>query len=223
MKSTTRILGTIGMTLFAACATHAQSWTDNLYVHTDIGPAFLGNGPTLFRGESNSGGFFFAGREHFQADTGIRGDLSLGYNLTKSFAIEVESGAIWNPGPNPDDSFYQIPAMLNVMYHFQLNDSWRVYLGAGAGGVVSITHSLFHDPALSRPFSLDDSDWSVGYQAQAGIKYALTPHVELDLGYKFLGIDEYNYHFGRQGVFVENLRVNDLFTHSAQLSLTWKF
>jgi opacity protein-like surface antigen len=222
MKSTTRILGAVGITLFAACAAHAQSLTENLYVHTDIGPAIVADTPTSVRTFDGSG--FTRSRGTFRTDTGIRGDLSLGYNLTKCFAIEAEAGATWNPGPNPGDSFYQIPVMLNAIYQIQLNDSWKAYVGAGAGGVISMAHSLVHNPAFASPIKLDATDWSVGYQAEAGIKYALSPHIDIDLGYKFLGVVGYDYQFGglARPVF-EFVKVNDLFTHSAQVSLTWKF
>lgn len=224
MNPTTRIVGAVGMALLIGSATsRAQSWTDNLYLHTDLGPAFLDNGPTTVRGFSSSSGPF-GGRGHFQVDTGIRGDLSLGYNLTKCFAIEVESGAIWNPGPNANDTFYQIPVMLNAIYQIQLSKSWKVYFGAGAGAVISMTHSQVKDAAFHTPFIFEDSDWSPGYQAEAGIKYALSRHVDIDLGYKFLGIAEYDYRFRNVGdIPFEEVKVNDLFTHSAQLSLTWKF
>jgi opacity protein-like surface antigen len=219
MKSTTQIVAIIGIASVIGCSiSRAENWSDNLYLHTDIGPAFINNGPTSFHGfeEGNP----VHGHGHFQADPGIRGDLSLGYNLTKSLAIEAEAGAIWNPGSIPEDSFYQIPVMLNAIYQIQLNASWKAYAGAGAGGVIGMTHSLFVS-TFHTPMVQDDSDWSPGYQAEAGIKYAISSHLEADLGYKFLGVWEYNYVFGKPSF--ETLKVNDLFTHSAQLSLTWRF
>jgi opacity protein-like surface antigen len=223
MKSTTKIIKVIGTTLFIGCATsQAENWQDSFYLHTDVGPAFVANGPTHFVAFSGSGAT--PGRGHFRTDDGIRGDLALGYHLTKSFALETEAGAIFNPGPGDRDTFYQIPVMLNIVYNIRLNDSWHAYLGAGAGGVISMAHSEHMKAAFHSPIVWDDSDWSPGYQAEAGIKYAFSRHIEIDLGYKFLGVDEYNYRFGP--VPFENselVRVNDLFTHSAQLSLTWKF
>ena len=147
-----------------------------------------------------------------KAETDIRADLSVGYNLNKSFAIEAEAGGIWNPDEDPNFDFYQIPLMLNAIYQIQLNDSWKPYFGAGAGAVVGVTHAvLFHD-----------SDWSAGYQAEAGIKYTVSRHVEIDLGYKFLGITQYEFR-SRRGPSIADLKVNDLFSHSVQASFTWKF
>jgi opacity protein-like surface antigen len=223
MKSTTQIGKIIGITLLVGCATsRAEDWRENLYVHTDIGPAFIRNGPTTFTDYSH-GIFTGRGHGHFRADDGIRGDLAVGYQLTKSFAIETEAGAIYNPGPGDEDTFYQIPVMLNAVYNIKLSDSWKAYVGAGGGGVISMTHSLFHDAAFHGPFVFEDSDWSPGYQAEAGIKYTLSRHIELDLGYKFLGVVEYNYRLGPRAGDSETVRVNDLFTHSALLSMTWRF
>jgi opacity protein-like surface antigen len=224
MKSTTQIISGIGVALLAGCAiTRAADWSENLYLYTDIGAAFINNGPTTFRGV-NSSGIPFQGKGHFRVDDGIRGDLALGYHLTESFALETEAGVTFNTGPGDRDTFYQIPIMLNAVYNLRLNDSWHAYLGAGAGGVISMTHSDHMDPAIHGLIVFEDSDWSPGYQAEAGIKYALSRHIEIDLGYKFLGVDEYNYRFGRFGApLSEQVRVNNLFTHSGQVSFTWKF
>ncbi len=211
MKSSTQLVTVIGIALLAGGASsQAENWSDSFYVHTDIGPAFIGNGPTTFLGFNQTSGMF-QGKGHFRADTGIRGDLALGYQLTKSWAVEAEAGAIWNPGPNEHDYFYQIPVMLNVVYQIHLSDSWKAYVGAGAGGVISMIGSESHDPAFYRHFLFEDSDWSQCYQAEAGIKYAISRHVEINLGYKFLGVVEYNYRLGRTPIEGEFLRVNDLF------------
>ena len=220
MKSTTQIVKAIGITLLASCATsRAEDWADKFYVHTDIGPAFISSRPTTSFGFDPGAGFIHK-KGHFRADDGLRGDLALGYNLTKSFALETEAGVIWNSGPSIHDSFYQIPVMLNAVYQIQFSDSWKAYVGAGAGGVISMTHSEVLDYRFFTPFKYDDSDWSPGYQLEAGIKYALSSHAEVDLGYKFLDVAQYTYSF--RGIIREE-QVSNLVTHSPQLSFTWKF
>jgi len=226
MNPTTQIIGVIGMaTLLGSITAHAQKWTDNLYLHTDIGPAFVESASTTIRSVSAS--TFPSGttqRGRFPSDTEIRADLSVGCNLTKSFAVEMEAGAIWNPTDNKNDYFYQIPVMLNGIYQIPLGNSWKAYLGAGAGAVISRTHALFRDSAFHTPIALDDSDWSAGYQAEAGIKYMVSQHAEIELGYKFLGVAQYDYRFFHVGDnLFQDVKVNDLFTHSVLLSFTWKF
>ncbi|HWC59990.1 MAG TPA: outer membrane beta-barrel protein [Verrucomicrobiae bacterium] len=225
MNPTTRIVGAIGITLLIGnAASHAQSWTDNLYVHTDIGPAFIPARRTTTYTIALPFDGLTRGHGHFQVDTGVRGDLALGYNLSKSFALEVEAGGIWSPDSDPRDSFYQIPAMLNAIYQIHISDSWKAYVGAGAGGVVSMVHTEYRDAAFHSPIIREASDWSPGYQAEAGIKYAFSRHIDIDLGYKFLGVVEYDYTFGNiPSPDFAIVKVNNLYTHSAQLSLTWKF
>ena len=50
MDPSTRIVGCLGLALLTSSGiSHAQEWTDNLYVHTDIGPTFIQSAPTAFR------------------------------------------------------------------------------------------------------------------------------------------------------------------------------
>ncbi|HWD93655.1 MAG TPA: outer membrane beta-barrel protein [Verrucomicrobiae bacterium] len=223
MKSITT---TVGIALFFGCiSSRAAGWTDNLYLNADLGSATISGGTThhlaLVQGEivHRSG--------QFQADTGIRGDLSLGYHLTKSLAVELEAGAISNPGPGTEDEFYQIPTMLKMRYQVPLNNSWKIDFGAGAGGVVVIDQSEIRTATVYRSFLLKDTSSSFGYEADAGIKYTPSPHLEIGLGYKFLDVSEFRsdfitYDLNGFPVVVEG-KVNDLFTHTALLSFTWKF
>jgi opacity protein-like surface antigen len=223
MKFTTQIVGSIGMAiLLSAASSQGQDFPDNWYVHTDLGPAFIPNANLHFRANDMLGNSF-RGTGRFQADPGIRGDLAFGYNFADCLAFELETGALWNPGPGRSDCFYQIPVLLNMIGQVPITKSWNFYLGAGAGAVISINQSEFHDPSFHTPFALEDSDATLGYQVETGFKYTLSKHVELDLGYKFLGVDQYNYTFRLGNTFVAHARVNDLYTHSAQLSVTWKF
>jgi opacity protein-like surface antigen len=222
MNPTTHLGKIVGAAVVLGCITsRATGWKDNLYIHTDIGPSFIQDATTHVRGFSV--GSPFEGKGRFEADPGIRGDLSLGYNLNKSWAVELESGAIWNPGPSSVDEFYQIPVLLKGLYQVNLNDSWNLYCGAGAGAVVSINQTLIFEPGLFHtPFRVEDTDTALGYEAEAGIKYVPAPHLEIGLGYKFLGVDGYNYHFQGETL-ISNVRMDELFNHTALLSLTWKF
>lgn len=222
MKSTTRIIKVIGITLLIGCAAaRAESWSDNLYLHADIGPAFVPNTTTKAIGVF--GGSFFASQGRLEFDPGIRGDLSLGYNLTKSWAVELEAGAVWNPIQSSENSFYQVPIMFKTRYQVSLNKSWKVYFGAGAGEVIGIFEGEFLDPNFHVPLRISDMNTAFGYEAEAGIKYNLSRRFEIDLGYRFLGVNEYDWNFQRRFAYTVNLRTDDIFTHSAQLSLTWKF
>jgi opacity protein-like surface antigen len=226
MNPTTRIIGCVGIALLTSSGiSHAQNLADNLYLHGDIGPAFFQSAPTMSRTVTpETGSFGTIQRGHTDFDTEIRADLSLGYHLTKCFSLEAEAGIIWDPNEDEDNYFYQIPVMLNGIYQIPLGHSWNVYLGAGAGAVIAKTHSVFRQAAFQTALVFDDSDWSAGYQAEAGIKYALSRHVDIDLGYKFLGIAQYDLQFNNVGSpGSEKITIDDLFIHSVQASFIFKF
>jgi opacity protein-like surface antigen len=225
MNPTTRIVCCVGIALLTSSGiSHAENSEDNLYLHADIGPAFFESAPTTARTVTPSGRSGTIQRGHTDFDTEIRADLSLGYHLTKCFSLEAEAGFIWDPNENGNNYFYQIPVMLNGIYQIPLGRSWSTYLGAGAGAVIGRTHSVFRQPAFHERFVFDDSDWSAGYQAEAGIKYALSRNIDIDLGYKFLGIAQYDFQFRNvSSPGSEKIPIDDLFIHSVQASFTFKF
>jgi opacity protein-like surface antigen len=229
MKHTTPVLKTVTVALFIGCAnSQAANWSDNLYLNTDIGSAFVPDTTTHYRTatfDPNLGAIIFShGKSRFDVDPGIRGDLSLGYHLNKSLAIEAEAGVVWNPGPVSLDNFYQIPVMLKVLYQAHLSDSWKAYIGGGAGGVIGISDTEIRSGVFLPPLSIHESDVAMGYEAETGIKYTPCRHVEMGLGYKFLGVDGYDFTYksGRLGIY-SNVRLNDLYTHTVLLSFTLKF
>jgi len=223
MNPTTRIVGYIGVALLIGSATsHAQDWRNNLYLHTDLGPSFIPAATAHFNGFNPGGQFKGTGK--FQADPGIRGDLALGLNLTKSWAVELEACVIWNPGPSRADCLYQMPLLVNAIYQVNLSDHWKAYLGAGGGAITSISQGFVDVSPFFTPIRVEDTTTSLGAQGQAGIKYSISKHFDVDLGYKLLWVDHSTYHYEVFLLgFQSNVRVNDLLTHSAQLSLTWKF
>ena len=223
MKHTARILITTAFALFiGGVSSRAENWTENLYVDTDIGPAFIPDATTHGRDFNYTVGEFVRRQGHFEVDPGLRGDLSLGYRLNKSFAIEAEAGAIWNPGLSSFDNFYQIPVILKAVYQVKLSESWKAYLNGGAGGVIGISETAAPRIAFHNATLLHDTDVAIGYEGEAGIKYTPCQHIELGLGYKFLGVDGYNFTY-RAPELYSNFRINALYTHTAFLSFSWKF
>jgi opacity protein-like surface antigen len=219
MKLTAPLTKIIGLGLFLNCATsHAADWRDNLYLHTDLGPAFVPDIPDRLR--SGTPSLPFVSHGFLGTDTGIRGDLSLGYQLTKSWAVELESGASWNKLADLRGDLYQIPVMLRTIYQVPLGHSWHAYLGAGAGEVAGIFELKIPDQNFHIPFLVEGTDWSFGYEAEAGINYAASSHLDFGLGYKFLGVDPYSWHSNGGAIVITTQTV---FTHTALLSFTWKF
>jgi opacity protein-like surface antigen len=222
MKPTTHLLNTIVIVLLANCATsQAASWLDHTYVHGDLGPAFTQDTTFHERGLNFNGPFVKSGQATF--DTEIRGDLSFGYNITKAWAVELEGGVIWAPNEPTDNEFYQIPVTLNVLYQMPLNKSCNLYFGAGAGGVVNILQFREFNQGYHIPPLLSDTSLAFGYQAQAGIKYAVSRRIDIGLGYKFLGVDGDSWNFGGPPPGIHQLKFDSLYTHTVLLSFNLKF
>jgi opacity protein-like surface antigen len=221
MKSTPLVLKTIGI-LFIGCATSdAADWLENFYLHGDLGPAFIQDSTYHERMINEYSGFSrSSGTSKF--DTEIRGDVSVGYNLNKAWAVELEAGVMWDPSAPDSQEFYQIPVTANILYQVPLNSSWNLYFGAGAGEVISVTQALDYNEAFHAPFHLNDTSIALGFQAQAGIKYSVSEHIEIGLGYKFLGVDANTWNFNTP-VFRERLTIDNLYSHTVLASFDWKF
>lgn len=146
-------------------------------------------------------------------DPGLRVDLSGGVQLARSWKAEVELGFIYNGGNsvgdeplvshNPD--YCQVPLMGNVSYTLPLRGPVSAYVGAGIGGVWGV---LWHDILGS------EDGVAFGYQAFAGVKYALNEDLDLGLAYKFLGTTEHD---------LGSERVDGAFSHSILAAITFKF
>ena len=211
----------------AICSLNARAgeWLDQTYLHADVGAAFVQD-LTL---RSSTGSHHSSATAKF--DTAIRGDMAIGYNINDVWAVELESGVIWDsldnkplrggfsfPGSG-DDELYQIPILLNAIYKFPLKNSWTPYLGLGAGGVVSTLKTLVLGDALTSARRLSDTDFTFAYQASAGVKYKISSHMEVDLGYKFFGTLDHTWN-GGDGFTVKS---DEIFTHAVLASFTWRF
>jgi len=154
-------------------------------------------------------------------DPGLRADVALGYNINDSFAVELESGVIWNSvdalsgtplstyGQSAD--LYQIPIMLKGIYHLRTG-KFVHYVGVGVGGVASIFDLTSH---ISGPNG-SDADFTFGYQAEAGVKYMLSDRASIGIGYKFLGTLEHSWTLE-----TFNLKTDPTYTHVIFASFNW--
>ncbi len=184
MKTSIRQLTAIGATaLLAGGAAQAQQdWADNLragepYVSASVGPAIQQD--LYLRNLGRNVGI----------DVGARADISMGFNLADWLAFEFQTGAMDNrirsggTAAFGGNSAYlqQVPLMGNLIFKAPLMYGITPYIGGGAGGIVS-------DLSV-RQFNhwTDDADITFAYQAMAGVNVALTRHMDVGLGYEFLG------------------------------------
>jgi len=139
------------------------------YIKAEGGPAFLEDIHVRMYGIDN---------HDLKTKTGVRVDLTGGYDLNKYFVVELNVAMIRTDLIDLGHTiYYQVPIMANVLGKYPIG-KWQPYAGFGLGGVVVApdNHGL----------GADDPDGVFGAQAMAGLQYQLTSNCSLDLGYKFL-------------------------------------
>ncbi|HEY5910793.1 MAG TPA: porin family protein [Verrucomicrobiae bacterium] len=156
-------------------------------------------------------------------DTGYRVDGTLGYELNRWLAVEVEGGYTENNldkvtlGANQlrlhgDSSFSQIPVLANVVLRYENDSAFVPYVGAGAGGVMTKLRIASE--------SADDSDKDTvfAWQGKVGVIYKIDERAWIDAEYKLLSTAAQDYSFGNQ-----KLETKELFNHFIGISVIWKF
>ena len=208
MKHKIPLLLASGMIPLATTAL-AGDFTPHVYVNTDLGAAFQENV------RINSG-------SQIAFHNGVRGDLSVGYQVKQWLAAELNTGCIWNSadriGGVPVTSFdskldlYQVPILVNVILSAPAWHGLRPYVGGGAGGMAALLE-------FQRPLGgIRDSDITFGYQGMAGVNYRVSEHVEIGVGYKYFHSEDHTW--------VENgvtLNTGGTANHSVLASFVWSF
>jgi outer membrane protein OmpA-like peptidoglycan-associated protein len=108
-------------------------------------------------------------------DDGVRmeGELSHRFN-------EVDAG----PALNDGGDLHIWSAMFNAYFDFNRGGEVDPYIGFGFGSARVIVNG-----ADSWRF-FDERDVTLAYQAMAGMAFAVTPHVSLDIGYRYFATDD---------------------------------
>lgn len=116
--------------------------------------------------------------------------------------------------------------MTNAIYDLDIGLPVSPHLGAGIGLVA--LHDEAQVAVLGIPSVDDDTEWAFGYQAIAGLSYAIAPEVSADLDYRYMATT--TPHFTTApGLIVDGVFTGDKRFASAYgiqqvlLSLTWHF
>ena len=198
-------------------AIETNSVADKMYVSGDVGAAWQQN----VNAQGGNGTVNF--------DTGVRGDVTFGYNFCENFAAELETGVIANSinsiAGNTLSSFgasadlYEIPILVNGIYRLPLKGGWTPYVGAGVGGAATYFTAknvpLFGFGSNS---SYKSTDFTFAYQAEVGLKYAVGKNIDLGIAYKFTGTTDHNW--SDNGV---TFKTDGTMAHAILATFTWKF
>lgn len=197
--------------------------SENFYIHADVGPSFVQDIKLTAGPQSHTMGL----------DTGVRGDLALGYNFCDSWAAEIEAGVAQNDIDSignatiRDSDLRQIPALANAVYKINLSQQFNAYLGAGVGGDFTRAETDVLSPVSGTFRRSVNNDVAFAFQGTAGVAYFLSPHSRIDLGYKFLGTLDRHWFIGGLGgnavVSGETVSTGLIYTHAVVASFSWSF
>jgi opacity protein-like surface antigen len=218
MKTTLRSITIVcAVFILSAASARAQDWSDNLYLNADAGGAFQENAQL----RQSLPGY---APLNCTFNPGIRADIDLGYNLNSSWAVELETGFIWNSMDEvngvPLSSYsqsidiYSVPVLANIVYKVPTKTSWTPWFGVGAGGVVGIFD--FGTPQGHQR----DTDFTFAWQAEAGLKYALTKNASIGIAYKFLGAPNQRWLLNNTG---NHVTLDGVYINAVEASFTWRF
>jgi len=173
----------------------------------------------------NAGGAFLTGTDIGNRDVdfnlGLRLDAAVGYRIQGPWSVEFETGWVWNsvdkvngtsvPG-SVDDNLYQIPFLVNGVYHFETGNQWKPYVGAGIGGILAILS--VDEPGIED----DDSSFAFSAQFKGGLAYAFDEHMLVDFSYKLMYSSDQEWEFGPG-----KIKSDSLITHCFLASFTYNF
>jgi opacity protein-like surface antigen len=114
--------------------------------------------------------------------------------------------------------------MGNVLFDFGDENGLSGYAGAGVG--IARASYAFSTPGLAVPYnspqSFSDSDSKLAYQAILGVRYAVTPNIDLGLKYRFFNVSRLHLNgvFNTTPIVVPETRFR---SHSLLASVNYNF
>jgi OOP family OmpA-OmpF porin len=127
----------------------------------------------------------------------VAGDVRAGYQITPHWRVEGELA--YRPGKvdyitttglyytNAGGSVNATSAMANILFDVLPNGPFDPFVGVGVGGVQTNVNMHGEAPLLPVQTSvIHDSRTRLAYQAIAGVAWAVTPRLNVDLTYRYL-------------------------------------
>jgi opacity protein-like surface antigen len=180
--------------------------------------------PNNVKTHNNGGGYDYS----LDLDTGFVVGGAVGWRINDVFRVEGElsyarykTGGYSYSGPSSGSN----PASGNLSATYLLANVWadvahfgnaKLYVGGGIGAAYVTADTLFNNSPFG--FGYGDGGWGFAGQLGAGVTYAVTQNIDLDLGYRFKAVSSVD--FDDNGDTFEN---GKLYSHNLQLGVTLKF
>jgi opacity protein-like surface antigen len=178
-----------GLLCLGAAGAEAQYYS---YLPEGAGPIFrVGVGPSFFQnGRLTQYGTSVSSPVDY--DTGLAFDAAFGWAFNRYVALDFETGYIGAeinnvPGYISDNSrFYNVPFLVNATLSLPIPRTNIIpYVGAGVGGADVVFDTDQFGPSSTDYVSGSENDVVFAGQLFAGLRFQLTRHLALDLGYKY--------------------------------------
>ncbi len=184
-----------------------------------VGPSFFQNGRLTQYGTSVSSPVDY--------DTGLAFDAAFGWAFNRYVALDFETGYIGAeinnvPGYISDNSrFYNVPFLVNATFSLPIPRTNIIpYVGAGVGGADVVFDTDQFGPSSADYVSGSENDVVFAGQLFAGVRFQLTRHLALDLGYKYFATDNPTFTYPPDNF---NVGFRGARTHSVLFGLTLDF
>ncbi|MES1159113.1 MAG: outer membrane protein, partial [Terricaulis silvestris] len=179
MKS--RITQTVALAALMTGVAGAAHATEGWYGRADVGYSLKGD----FDVEDGTG-LYSWGQPDLEKDW--TEGVGLGYAFSNGLRFEGEISHRFNqieriPSFDQGGDVHVWSAMFNGYYDFNKGGSIQPYIGGGVGSARVNANGA--DDIPPPHFSFDDSDTVIAWQAMAGVAFAVSDQLDLDVGYRY--------------------------------------
>ncbi len=135
-------------------------------------------------------------------------EIDLTYFFTDHIAAELIAATAQHSldaGANDLGETWILPPTLTVQYHFQRNEKFSPYVGAG------LNYSYFYGEDSGTGFNGLDVDGGIGYAVQAGFDYWMNDNLGLNVDVKYVDLDvDVDVNLGATPLAARNVDLNPL-------------
>jgi opacity protein-like surface antigen len=157
----------------------------------------------------------------FDIKTGFRGTLGYEFVVHDLLSVELESGFLYNEIDNEgiagfDAWFGQVPALVNLVFHYQFESGWTPFAGIGGGVTASILDFSF----TSGGSPVEESNVTLvpAWQVLGGLRYRFNDNWAMDVVYKYLETGGPEIRVGN-----EKFRFDTVHNHFVGLQLNYSY
>jgi opacity protein-like surface antigen len=129
-----------------------------------------------------------------EMDYGYNMGAFVGWRQSEEISFTADVGFSEREYKGAASSLQALSVMLNANYVCDTGDFWRPFIGAGAGAIEVNFDRSSAGPFL--PAGVDPggsgSEWAFGYQATAGIAFAVDETHAITLGYRYQAAEDIN-------------------------------